>query len=289
MSGLLLSLWLAVQIDGAGGCPTAAEIQAQLGPLLPPGAGIDALRSGADRREPGWVGHRAGPGRRKDGCAPAPAARRNLRRAGRNRGGDARRLGGADSPGDLAAAGSPRPGPRPGRRSCAAPRTDAEPAPTLARTAAARAGCAPAPGRRSAPPPSVRGNRGSVAAGGAHRRHAGRGGRAAGARGSRSQRLANHACACLPGEATWWRAYLAAVAPMSVLPVGARWQLTAGRGRRAGRHDRPPAPASRTDRTTRSVDVGVEALVRVELRPGIRQALAGRSRCSPGCGGRTWR
>lgn len=36
MSGLVVALWLAMQIEGAGSCPAAAEVEGKLGPLLPP-------------------------------------------------------------------------------------------------------------------------------------------------------------------------------------------------------------------------------------------------------------
>ena len=37
MSGLVLSLWLAMQIEGSGRCPAAGEVEGKLAPLLPPG------------------------------------------------------------------------------------------------------------------------------------------------------------------------------------------------------------------------------------------------------------
>jgi hypothetical protein len=37
MTGLVASLWMALQIQGATHCPDAAQVQAQLAPLLPVG------------------------------------------------------------------------------------------------------------------------------------------------------------------------------------------------------------------------------------------------------------
>ena len=52
-----------------------------------------------------------------------------------------------------------------------------------------------------------------------------------------------------------------------VLPVGRRWQLALGAAGVVGRHDRHGSGFS-IDRTTRSADLGVETMVRVELRLG---------------------
>jgi hypothetical protein len=274
MSGLLLSLWLAVQIDGAGGCPTAAEIQAQLGPLLPPGVGIDASDRARIAETPDGLDIALA---RSDGRT---VARRRLPRTGtcveqaetvavtlavweaQIHPEISLRL---DRLGTAPASGTPV---------VAAPRTEAELAPTVARTAGARPVARP---RALAVGAAAVGSwqPGSIAPGGRVDAMLGASGGSWRARLSLAA-LGQHVMRVPPGEATWWRAY-AAVGADVLLPVGSRWQLTAGAAGLLGAVTTAGSGYS-TDRTTRSFDVGVEALARVELplgsiRPWLGVAL----------------
>jgi hypothetical protein len=78
--------------------------------------------------------------------------------------------------------------------------------------------------------------------------------------------LANHTVSLPPGEARWWRAYVAPGADY-VLPVGRRWQVALGAAGVVGLLTGSGAGFS-IDQTTRSIDLGVETMLRTELRLG---------------------
>jgi len=88
--------------------------------------------------------------------------------------------------------------------------------------------------------------------------------------------LGAHTLKVAPGEASWWRAYLV-LGGDYVVPVGGRWRLAMGAGGVVGLLTASGSGFS-TDRTTRSVDLGAEVMLRVELalgsfRPWLGAAL----------------
>ena len=69
-----------------------------------------------------------------------------------------------------------------------------------------------------------------------------------------------------PGQAAWWRLY-AALGADYALPLGRRWSLALGAAGVLGMADASGTGYS-SDRTARSLDLGAEVLLRVELRLG---------------------
>jgi hypothetical protein len=78
--------------------------------------------------------------------------------------------------------------------------------------------------------------------------------------------MGSHSVHLPPGQANWWRGYLALGADY-VLPIGRRWQLASGGGGVLGLLNATGSGYT-SDRTSHSLDLGVEVLVRVELRLG---------------------
>ena len=78
--------------------------------------------------------------------------------------------------------------------------------------------------------------------------------------------LGTHAESLPPGEARWWRLYFALGADY-VLPLSRRWDLGLGAAGVLGVAT-VEGVGFTTDRTARTADLGVEALLRVDLRLG---------------------
>jgi len=260
MSGLLVSLWLAMQIEVAGSCPSAQQIEGELATLLPPDFAADS----SDRAVVAEDGESLTISlARADGRS---AARRQLARTGTCAEQaetvavmlavwEAQihpeislrldRIGGAPAP---AAPAAPRP---------------AERAVVLTRPAAPPAG-------RTLMPAVGAGIVGSwqpdsVAPGGRVDVTLGVSDRALRPRLSFAG-LGRHSMGVTPGEASWWRAYLAFGADY-VVPVGRRWQVALGAGGVIGLLTATGSGFS-SDRTARSADVGAETMVRAELKLG---------------------
>jgi hypothetical protein len=78
--------------------------------------------------------------------------------------------------------------------------------------------------------------------------------------------LATHSESLPPGEARWWRLYFALGADY-VFPLGRRWDLALGAAGVLGVATVEGAGFT-ADRTTQTTDLGVEAMLRVDLRLG---------------------
>jgi hypothetical protein len=270
MSGLVVSLWLAIQIDGAGTCPTTTEIQRQLAPLLPSGGAIDLsdrarIAESADGLDVALA--------RSDGRT---VARRRLPRSGTC-------AEQAETVAVTLAVWEAQIHPE------IALRLDRLGATPTAGTAATvgRAGAAPTVARAAEPAAQGPGlfavgaavvgswQPGSIAPGGRVDVTRGTAGGSWRARLSLAA-LGRHTMSLPPGEATWWRLYAAAGTDY-VLSIGAGWQVTLGAAGVLGAVMAAGSGYS-NDRTTRSADVGVETLARAELprsalRPWLGVAL----------------
>ncbi len=267
MSGLVVSLWLAMQIDVAGSCPSAPDIEGRLAVLLPPGFAVDStdravvtddsggLKVALARRDGRTAAHRHLP--RSGTCAEQAEAVAVTLAVWETQihSGVSLRLD------RLALPSAPASVPH------------ANPELTLARS--------PEPPRAHAFAAAVgAGVLGSwqpdsVAPGGVVDATLGH------AESSWRARLAvaglgTHTLSLAPGEASWWRAYVALGADR-VLPVSHRWRVALGAAGVVGALTASGAGFS-TDRTTRSLDLGAEAVVRAEwqlasIRPWIGVAL----------------
>ena len=256
----MISLLLAMRIDGAGSCPAPAEVDGKLIPLLSPGfasttTDVAVIAEGADAVSVSLA--------RADGRT---IARRRLPRAGTC----------ADQAETVAvtlavweAQIHPEIALRLDRLAGGPPAAVAAPAPaadrdlTLARSAekaharelTATVGGAVVGGWQ---PDSVApGGRIDATLGAVGRPWRGRVGLVT---------LGNHSLSLPPGDASWWRAY-AALGADYLLPLGRRWQLTLGAAGVLGVMTARGSGFS-TDHTTRSADLGAEAMLRVELRLG---------------------
>jgi hypothetical protein len=78
--------------------------------------------------------------------------------------------------------------------------------------------------------------------------------------------LGKHTLDLAPGQAGWWRLYLALGADYA-LPLGRGWEVAFGAAGVLGTAAVAGSGYS-TDRATRSTDLGAEALLRVNLRLG---------------------
>ena len=78
--------------------------------------------------------------------------------------------------------------------------------------------------------------------------------------------LGTHSESLAPGQAHWWRLYFALGADYA-LPLGRRWELAAGAAGVVGVATVEGASFT-SDRTTRTTDLGVELMLRAELRLG---------------------
>jgi hypothetical protein len=260
MSGLVFSLWLTMQIQGAGSCPAAGEVEGKLAPLLPP----DFMESSADRAV---IAEGA------DGALSVSLARPDGRTVGQRRLPRAAtcaeqaetvavtlavweaqihpeislRLDGLTAAPSSAVVAVP-----PSNRELAL-RAPIEPRHTKVTTWAVGAGLV-----GSWQP-------GSVAPGGRLDAMLG-----AVDRPWRWQLslagLGKHTLSLGPGQANWWRVYLALGADYA-LPLGRRWALALGAAGVAGLATADGSGFS-TDRTARAVDLGVEGMLRVEVRLG---------------------
>jgi hypothetical protein len=257
MSGVVTLLWLALQIQGAGDCPAAGEVEAQLGPLLPPGfASVGAeqatLVENADgtlslslvRSDGKMVGSRRLP--RAASCseqAETAAVTLAVWEAQIHpeislRLDSLRTIPAAD----LVPA-TARPVVRPA----------VEPTPPPAHTFAVGAG------------PVGSWQPGSVAPGARLDAMLGRVGRGWRWRLSAAG-IGEHRLSLPPGDADWWRLY-GALGGDYALPLGRRWSLALGAAGVLGLVGAAGTGYS-NDRTARSLDLGAEALLRVELRLG---------------------
>jgi hypothetical protein len=252
MIGVATLLWLALQIQGAGGCPTAGEVDAQLGPLLPPGfAAISADQAALVENT--------------DGTLSLSLVRSDGRVVG------SRRLPPAATCSEQAATvavtvavweaqihpeislrldslrGSPATTPPPMVRRAV------EPAAPPARTLAVGVGLLGSwqPGS-VAPGARVDAMLGTVGRGWRWRLSV------AG--------VGEHRLTLPPGYADWWRLY-AALGADYALPLGRRWSVALGAAGVLGMADASGTGYS-SDRTARSLDLGAEVLLRVELRLG---------------------
>ena len=254
MSALILSFLLAMQIEVTGNCPGAAEVEEKLIPLLPPGfASASTDRATITEDADGLSVALARPDGR------ATIARRRFPRARTC----------AEQAETVAVA-------------LAVWEAQIHPEISLRLDRLAAANVAPPPVERAptlvraaepAPAPELAAALGAGAAAGWQPDSITPGGRIDATLGSvhRSWRarltlaaLGNHTLSLPPGEAIWWRTYLAAGADY-VLPVGGRWQLAAGAGGVAGFMTARGSGFS-TNRTARSADLGIEAMLRIELR-----------------------
>jgi hypothetical protein len=256
MSGVVAFLWLALQIQGTGDCPTAGEVEARLGPLLPP----DFAALSADQ---------AVMVENPDGTLSLSLVRPDGRTV------DSRRLPRAASCPEQAATAAvalavweaqihPEISLRlDSLRATPADRTAVAPPPAVRRTA----GPAAPPARTFAVGAALLGSwqPGSLAPGGRVDAMLGTVGRGWRWRLSVAG-IGEHRLSLPPGHADWWRLYGALGADYA-LPLGRRWSLALGASGVLGMADASGAGYS-NDRTARSVDLGAEALLRVELRLG---------------------
>ena len=78
--------------------------------------------------------------------------------------------------------------------------------------------------------------------------------------------LGAHSQSLSPGQARWWRLYFALGADYE-LPLGRRWALALGLAGVFGVAS-VEGVGYTTDRTTRTTDLGLESMLRVEVRLG---------------------
>jgi hypothetical protein len=257
MSGLFVVLWLTMQIQGAGSCPAASEVEARLGPLLPPdfadgssdraiiAEGADGALSVSLARPDGKVvdHRRLPPAASCDEQAETVAVTLAVWEA-QIHPEISLRL-------DRLAARSRLPPAAPSVDLAVGRPIEPNLHPTKATTWAVGAGFVDS------------WQSGSLASGGRLDAMLGAVGRpwrwhlsAVG--------LAPHALGLGPGQASWWRLNLALGADYA-LPFGRRWALALGAAGVLGVVFADGSGYS-TDRTTTSTDLGVEAMLRVELR-----------------------
>lgn len=270
MSGLVVALWLTMQIQGAGSCPAASEVEGKLAPLLPP----DFMESSADS---------AVIAEDVDGTLSVSLARPDGRTVGQRRLPRAAtcaeqaetvavtlavweaqihpeislRLDGltAARPSAVAAVAAVPPSNR-GLEL----RTPVEPRHPKVTTWAVGAGLV-----GSWQP-------GSVAPGGRLDAMMGAVDRPWRWRLSLAG-LGKHTLSLGPGQANWWRVYLALGADYA-FPLGRRWALALGAAGVAGLATADGSGFS-TDRTAQAVDLGVEGMLRVEVRLGTLRPWLG--------------
>jgi len=260
MSGLVVALWLTMQIQGAGSCPATSDVEGKLAPLLPP----DFMESSADSA---IIVEDA------DGTLSVSLARPDGRTVGQ------RRLPRAATCAEQAetvavtlavweAQIHPEISLRldgltaaPSSAVAAVPPSNREPelrAPIEARPARVTTWAVGAGLVGSWQP-------GSVAPGGRIDAMLGAVDRPWRWRLSLAG-LGTHTLSLGPGQANWWRVYLALGADYA-FPLGRRWALALGAAGVAGIATADGSGFS-TDRTARAVDLGVEGMLRVEVRLG---------------------
>ncbi len=261
MMKLVVAAWLAMQVQGAGSCPAPGEVEEKLAPLLPVGFASSSGDLAAVVEE-------------ADGTLSVSLARSDGKTVAR------RRLPRAATCGEQAqtvavalAVWEAQIHPEISLRlDClAASATPGSPAPPRAAEDDLVIQRAPA---KALPRPLELGlgaaavgawQPGSLAPGG---RLDALLGRASGAwRGRLSLvGLATHSESLPPGEARWWRLYFALGADY-LLPLGRRWDLALGAAGVLGVAT-VEGVGFTTDRTARTADLGVEAMLRVDLRSG---------------------
>jgi hypothetical protein len=267
MSGLLVSLWLAMQIDVAGSCPSTADVEERLVLLLPPGFAADSTDRAVVTEDSGGLNVALA---RRDGRT---AAHRHLPRSGscaeqaeavavtlavwetQIHSGVSLRLD------RLAFPSAPASVPPANPELTIAGSSE----PPRAHAFAAALGA----GALGSWQPD------SLAPGGIIAATLGRAESSWRARFAIAG-LGTHTLNLAPGEASWWRAYVALGAD-HVLPVSHRWQLALGVAGVVGALTASGSGFS-SDRTTRSLDLGAEAVARVEwqlasVRPWIGVAV----------------
>lgn len=260
MSALVASLWLAMQIQGAGSCPAAAEVEGELAPLLPPGfvstsADLAVIAEDAD------------------GTLSVSLARPDGRTIG------SRRLPRAASCAEQAetvavtlavweAQIHPKISLRLDRLAAAQPPATVAAPPAIADVSFRGAAAPASPNVTTwAVGAAFVGSwqPGSVAPGGRLDAMLGAVDRPWRWRLSVAG-LGEHTLSLGQGQASWWRLYLALGADYA-LPVGRRWSVALGAAGVLGVATAEGSGYS-TDRTARATDVGVEGMLRVELRLG---------------------
>jgi hypothetical protein len=268
MTALVVSALLALQIEGAGSCPTAAEVDGKLIPLLSPGFATSSADLAVIAEEP-------------DGALSLSLARPDGRTIARRR---LPRSGTCDEQAEMVAVTiavweaqihpeiSLRLDRLAGTGSSSAPPAapPAAPALTLARSSER------APARLLMP--SIGGavvgswQPDSVAPGGRLDATLGAAGRSWRARLSLAG-LGKHTVSLAPGQAEWWRLY-AALGADYVLPLGRLWQVAAGVAGVVGVINAEGSGFS-NNRTARATDLGAEAMLRLELRLGVMRPWLG--------------
>ena len=261
MISLVVAAWLALQVQGAGSCPSPAEVEETLAPLLPVGFASGSTDLAAVVEE-------------ADGTLSVSLARADGKTVAR------RRLPRAATCGEQAqtvavalavweAQIHPEISLRLDRLAAApTPSTGASPRVTDSDLAIQRAGGG-APTRPLEPGIGVAAmggwQPGSIAPGA---RLDALLGTASGAWRARLSvaGLGTHAESLAPGQARWWRLYFALGADYA-FPLGRRWDLAAGAAGVLGVATVQGASFT-SDRTTRTTDVGVELMLRVDLRLG---------------------
>jgi hypothetical protein len=261
MMSLIVAAWLALQVQGAGSCPAPGEVEEKLAPLLPVGfaAGSTDLAAVAEEADRTLSVSLA----RADGKL---VARRRLPRAA-TCGEQAQTVAVALAVWEAQI--HPEISLRLDRLAVA---------PTPSSTASPQAADGDLVIQRAAGTPPSRSlelglgaaaigawQPGSIAPGA--RLDAGLGPASAAWRARLSVvGLATHAESLSPGEARWWRLYFALGADYAV-PLGRRWELALGAAGVLGIATVEGASFT-ADRSTRTTDLGVELLLRVDLRLG---------------------
>lgn len=270
MSGLVVALWLTMQIQGAGSCPAASEVEGKLAPLLPP----DFMENSSDRAV---IAEDA------DGTLSVSLARPDGRAIGQ------RRLPRAATCAEQAetvavtlavweAQIHPEISLRLDGLAVARPSAVAAvaPVPPSNREPGLRAPIEPRHAKVTtwAVGAGLVGSwqPGSVAPGGRLDAMMGAVDRPWRWRLSLAG-LGKHTLSLGPGQASWWRIYLALGADYA-FPLGRRWALVLGAAGVAGLATADGSGFS-TDRTARAVDLGVEGMLRVELRLGAIRPWVG--------------
>jgi hypothetical protein len=264
MLGLLVASWLAMQVQGTGSCPSPAEVEATLAPLLPVGFASSSTDLAAITEE-------------ADGALSVWLARPDGKTVAR------RRLPPAATCGEQAQTVA-----------VALAVWEAQIHPEISlrldRLAAPAASVPASEGdlairRTGGSGPAARAvslglgvaavgswQPGSIAPGGRLDAILGT------ADGPWSARLSvaglgTHTERLAPGEARWWRLYFALGADYAI-PHGRRWDLTLGAAGVLGVASVEGAGFT-SDRATRTADLGVEATLRVDLRLGAVRPWVG--------------
>jgi hypothetical protein len=263
MTGVLGFLWVAMEIQAAGACPAAAEVEAKLAPLFPPGFAATAPdRAVIVEDADGAVSVALA---RPDGTT---ISRRRLPRA-------ASCAEQAETVAVTLAVWEAQIHPeislrldRLGATASAPPATDSPPPRDAPAAVALRPASAPA--TESATVLAV-----GAAALGAFQPDVAPGGRLDATLGAAGRpwrwrlsvaALGTHTLDLPPGRASWWRLYAALGADYAV-PFARRWDVALGAAGVIGLANIEGSGYT-VDRQARTVDLGAEALLRVDVRLG---------------------